>query len=99
MKNQNEIITEEGFVLRFYERPSTEFSISVPDDVVETLEKLAVERDTSVKALIRQYFGQGMRADLSENYPELEKELFWRRIRNRKNGSAKEPETEVDLAA
>lgn len=95
MKKEDEIVTEEGFVLRPCPRPTTEFVINIPNDVIETLEKIATARDMSVKALIRQYFGHGLRSDLAENFPELQRELFERRFRNRKN----DKDGEVDIAA
>ncbi|MFN2412982.1 MAG: ribbon-helix-helix protein, CopG family, partial [Pyrinomonadaceae bacterium] len=45
-------ITEDGVVFRLRERPETEFTISVPNDVIETLEKIAAARDLSIAALI-----------------------------------------------
>lgn len=99
MKKHGEIITEEGFVLKFYDRPSTKVTIGIPNDVIETLEKVAAQRNISIPTLVRLYFGQGMRVDLSENFPELSRELFERRFRNRKKGATTEEKFEVDIAA
>lgn len=99
MKKHGEIVTEEGFVLKFYDRPSSDITINLPDDVIETLEKVAAERNLPIPAILKLYVGQSMRVDLAENFPELARELFERRFRNRKNGTAKKEKAEVHLAA
>ncbi len=98
LKNRGEIVTEEGFVLKFHDRPSTEITIKLPDDTLEILEKVAVQRNMSVQALVRMYFSHGLRVDLAESFPELAKELFEKRFRNRKKNVATD-DGEIDLAA
>ncbi|WP_353258805.1 hypothetical protein [Prochlorothrix hollandica] len=39
-------------------------SVCMPVSVIESLQKIAEERDTSLEALIRFYVGQGLRQDL-----------------------------------
>jgi hypothetical protein len=65
MKNPDELTTEEGFVLKFNERPSAEISLNIPSDVLASLEKVAQRRNMSVKALLKLYIGQNLRQDLA----------------------------------
>ena len=93
MNNKKEIVTEEGFVLKFYPRDTEEVTIQLSTDVVELLEKKAKERDMPVNALLKFYIGQGLRQDMT---PAESKELFQKRMKARKD--VKE-NLEVDLAA
>lgn len=63
-------VTEEGFELRFKERPSTELKILLPLDVIASLEQVASSRDMSVEALVRFYIGQSLRGDLSKLFAD-----------------------------
>jgi hypothetical protein len=62
--------TEEGFSLRFEERPSSELHVQMPDAVIRSLETVAISRDMSVEALVRFYVGQGLRQDLARQFAD-----------------------------
>ena len=83
MKDKKEIITEEGFALKFYPRETKAVSLNLSADVIDLLEKKAQERDMTLKAL---------RQDLSK---EEAKELALKRMKSRKT----EVSEETDLAA
>ena len=93
MKNKKEIVTEEGFVLKFYPPDTEEVTVKLSTDVVELLEKKAKERDMPLKALLKFYIAQGLRQDLT---PAESKELFQKRMKSRKGAEEK---VEVDLVA
>ncbi|CAN5623437.1 hypothetical protein BH24ACI2_BH24ACI2_15580 [soil metagenome] len=93
MKNKKEIITEEGFVLKFYPRKTKEISLQLSTDVVDLLRKKAEEREMPLEALLKFYIGQGLRQDLSK---EEAKELALKRLKSRKGS---EEAVEADLAA
>ena len=63
-------VTEEGFELRFRERPSQVITIHLPVEVVESLEQVATSRDMTLEALIRFYIGQSLRQDLSKLFAD-----------------------------
>ena len=93
MKIKKEIITEEGFALKFYPREKKAVSLNISADTLELLEKKANERDVPLKALLKFYIGEGLRNDLSDAEA---RELALKRLRSRNLASAAE---EVDLAA
>ena len=45
-------------------------SIQIPTDTLESLKKIAANRDISVEALLKFYIGQGLRADLTKAFSE-----------------------------
>ena len=45
-------------------------SIEIPTDTLESLTKIAKNRDMSVEALLKFYIGQGLRADLTKAFSE-----------------------------
>lgn len=68
MKNSDEdLVTEEGFVLKFRERESEEITLNIPKDVLTSLEKVAAKRDLPLHALLKLYIGQNLRRDMT-NY-------------------------------
>lgn len=93
MKNKKEIVTEEGFALKFYPRETKTVALEISADAIETLEKKAKERDMPLKALLKFYIGQGLRQDLSK---EEATELALKRLKSRKGSEAS---SEIDLAA
>jgi hypothetical protein len=93
MKNKKEIITEEGFVLKFYPHETKTVSLKLSADVIDLLRKKAEERDMPLEALLKFYIGQGLRQDLSK---EEAKEFALKRMKSRKGS---EETLEVDLAA
>lgn len=50
--------------IRFRPRETVEFSFPIPKDVLASLERVAVEKETTVEALMRTYVGAGLRDDL-----------------------------------
>ena len=92
-KDKKEIITEEGFTLKFYPRETEEITLEISADTLETLKRKAKEKDLSLKALFKFYIGQGLRQDLSE---EEAKKLALNRLKSRKG---LQTASEVDLAA
>ena len=69
-----------------------DFSIGIPKETLEALEKVAKKKDLPLKALLKFYIGQGLRNDLSQ---EEAAELALKRLKSRKNSES----VEVDLAA
>jgi hypothetical protein len=68
--NEDVIVTEEGFPLHFRPRPNATVTISMPNETLSALEKVATGRDMSVEALIKFYVGQGLRQDLAQMFAE-----------------------------
>lgn len=93
-KDKKEIVTEEGFALKFYPRETETISLEISTDTLDALEKKAKERDLPLKALLKFYIGQGLRQDLSK---EEAKELALKRLKSRKGSEA--TTSEADLAA
>lgn len=59
-KNDNE-----EFELRFRPRPSEAVEIEIPKDTLESIKKVAANRDMSHQALLKFYIGQRLRQDLA----------------------------------
>lgn len=92
-KDKKEIVTEEGFTLKFYPRETKTVELEISVDMLEALENKAKERNLPLEALLKFYVGQGLRQDLSQ---EEAKELALKRLKSRKGAEEKQ---EVDLAA
>jgi hypothetical protein len=103
MKNPKEMITEEGFVLKFRERESEGVTLNIPKDVLASLEKVAKKRDLSVHALLKIYIGRNLRQDLanyfSDNILERTEEVLSRRLQSKEEVSEILREIKHDLAA
>jgi hypothetical protein len=103
MKNPEELITEEGFVLKFRERESEEVTLDIPKDVLASLEKVAQKRDLSVHALLKLYIGQNLRQDLSNLFAgdvlEKTEEVLTKHLKSREEVSEILNEIKNDLAA
>jgi hypothetical protein len=52
--------------LRLRSRPSSLVSLPVPDDVLDSLQKMATDRNMSLEGLLKLYIGKGLRQDLSQ---------------------------------
>lgn len=94
-ENDNDYITPEGYKLRFYDEETAEVSLKIPSETMKVMEKVAKSRSLSVESLLRMFIGRGLRIELAEKFPELQRELFERRFRNRKQNQ----DTEIDVAA
>ncbi len=103
MKNPDELVTEEGYVLKFRERESEEITLKIPKDVLASLEKVARMRDLSVHALLKLYIGQNLRQDLanyfSNNILERTEEVLSRRLHSKEEVSEILHEIKMDLVA
>jgi len=103
MKNPKEMVTEEGFVLKFRERESEEVTLNIPKDVLASLEKIAEKRDLSVHALLKLYIGRNLRQDLanysSDNILERTEEVLLRHLQSKEEVSEILREIKLDLAA
>jgi hypothetical protein len=90
--DQNLPVSEEGIVLNIKPRPSQSISVSIPNDTMHSLEKVAKHRDMSLDALIKFYLGQGLRQDLSKFFHErvMEKtaQVLYRHIQSEVEVSA-----------
>lgn len=64
--NSHEFPTE----LTLRPRPTTAVTLNVPSDTVEALERIAVNRDMSVDALLKLYIGQGLRYDVAQQFAD-----------------------------
>lgn len=57
---------EEELTLQLHPRPQETVSLEIPKDTLESLKKIAQNRDMSVEALLKFYIGQGLRQDLAK---------------------------------
>ena len=103
MKNPDELTTEEGFVLKFRARESEEITLTIPKDVVASLEKVAARRDMSVHALLKLYIGQNLRQDLSNlfagNIFEKTEQVLSKHLKSKEEVSEILHEIKSDLVA
>ncbi|WP_035139981.1 hypothetical protein [Fischerella sp. PCC 9605] len=51
-------------------RPVETLSIQIPNDTLDSLKKVAANRDMSVEALLKFYIGQALRQDLAKLFSE-----------------------------
>ncbi|MDZ7960719.1 MAG: hypothetical protein RMY34_23030 [Aulosira sp. DedQUE10] len=51
-------------------RPVETVSIQIPKDTLDSLKKVAVNRDMVLEALLKFYIGQGLRQDLAKLFSE-----------------------------
>ncbi len=61
---------EEQFDLKFKQRETKSVNIAIPTEVVDSLKRIAAQKDMSEEALLKFYIGQGLRQDLSKLYSE-----------------------------
>lgn len=67
-KIDESVVTQEGFELKFRQRPVVIVAVQMPNDVVASMERVATGRDMSVEALVKLYVGQGLRQDLARMF-------------------------------
>jgi hypothetical protein len=98
MQNETDeqIISPEGYKLKFHNEPTEPVTLEIPRETYRAIERIAADRSLPVKAVIRMHLSHGLRLDLDENYPELARELFDSRFRNR---GSEENDDDVDIAA
>lgn len=61
---------ESEIKLQLRSRVTETVSIQIPTDTLESLKKIAANRDISVETLLKFYIGQGLRADLTKAFSE-----------------------------
>ncbi|MGF1496266.1 MAG: hypothetical protein ACFB8W_05510 [Elainellaceae cyanobacterium] len=67
MSNLNEDLDlESDLELRVCPRETETISIDIPKDTLESLKKVATQRDMSLNALLKFYIGKSLRQDLSQ---------------------------------
>jgi hypothetical protein len=103
MKNLDELVTEEGYVLKFRTRELEEIRLKIPKDVLASLEKVASKRDLSVHALLKLYIGQNLRQDLANYFSndilERTEEVLLRHLQSKEEVSEILHEIKMDLVA
>ena len=57
---------EDAVVLRVRPRASTPVTLLVPDDVLASLQQVAIDREMSLDGLLKLYIGKGLRVDRSQ---------------------------------
>jgi hypothetical protein len=66
MSGLDEDLASEDVVLQVHPRESEVVSIRIPKDTLESMRKVAAQRDMSLEALIKLYVGKCLRQDLSQ---------------------------------
>ena len=56
--------------LKLKPRPSQSVPLQIPTDTLNSLQKVALNRDMSVEALMNFYIGQGLRQDVAKLFSE-----------------------------
>jgi len=59
-------LPEEEFTLQLHPRTQETVSLEIPKDTLDSLKKIAQNRDISTVALLKFYIGQGLRQDLAQ---------------------------------
>lgn len=91
-KNKN-LITPEGYNLKFRERESVEIKLDVPKTVLKSLEEIAVKKNLSVESVLKFFIGQGLR---NESGAKPFKKFSSQESKAEKSSQTK---TDIDLAA
>ncbi len=60
----------EEFELNFKPRKSESVNLSIPSEIVDSLKRIAAQKDMSEEALLKFYIGQGLRQDLAKLHSE-----------------------------
>lgn len=61
---------DEHLTLRVRPRSTEPITLDIPSDTLETLKRVAANRDMSVQALLKLYIGQGLRQDAAQLYAD-----------------------------
>jgi hypothetical protein len=61
--------TEEKMELRIRPHSTGTVTLEIPKDTLESIEKVAAQRDMPCQALLKLYIGQGLRQDLTGKMP------------------------------
>lgn len=89
MNNDNDGL---GPVTKLRPRPTTEVVLDIPDSVLVSLERVAKERDMSLRALVHLYIGEGLREDQSRirrgHFDEIAEKVLIQRLESDEEASA-----------
>ncbi len=84
--------SEEKLKLRFRPREAETVAINIPKDTLESLKRVADNRDMSYQALLKLYIGQGLRQDLAQLFAdrvlEMTAQVLTRHIQSEEEVSA-----------
>jgi hypothetical protein len=58
--------SEPEIILTIKPRPTETVELSIPQDTLDNLKKIADEKEMSLEALLKFYIGQGLRQDLTQ---------------------------------
>ena len=67
--SEADVFNDDQMELQVRQRPSTPVTISIPDDVLEALQIMALDREMSLAGLLKLYIGKGLRQDRSHRKP------------------------------
>ncbi len=73
--SEDTFVTEEGWVVRLRPREEEAVTLGLPTEALAQIDRIAVQRDMSRFALLRDYIGQGLRQDLAREYQKS----FWKK--------------------
>ncbi len=62
--------SEQEPAYRIHPRPTAELTLRMPQEVLDSLAKVASEREMTVAALVRLYVGQGLRQDIARLFAD-----------------------------
>lgn len=68
--NKNDLDSDYSYQLKVQPRPTQPVTLNIPVDMLESLARIAANRETSIEALLKFYVGQGLRQDLTRRYGE-----------------------------
>ena len=64
-----DVFDDDVMELKVCQRPSTPLTLSIPNDVLEALQMIAIDREMSLARLLKLYIGKGLRQDRSHRKP------------------------------
>ena len=64
-----DVFNDDEMELQVRHRPSTPLTLSIPNDVLEALQMMAIDREMSLAGLLKLYIGKGLRQDRSCRKP------------------------------
>jgi len=102
-EENNNLVTPEGYTLKFKEVETVELNLEIPKRVLDSLEEVAAKRDLPLEAVLKFYIGQGLRQDVanlfSGNVLEKTEEILTKHLKSKEEVSEILNEIKNDLAA
>jgi hypothetical protein len=102
-EENNNLITPEGYTLKFREQETVDINLQIPKRVLSSLEKVAAKRDMPLEAVLKFHIGQGLRQDLANdvagNVSEKTEEVLSKHLESKEEISEILHEIKTDLAA